>query len=274
MEAAIRDFLAKEFGLTSPRAVSEATKLREELWLDDLGLLELGEYLQSKLSFRVDAKEWDEIFTVGDLTRRLVQQNGSLIVSSLAPEVSGADTGRVRWVVKVGGWNPSKEEWTRALSLLPTERREKVLRYKFDTDKQLHLVGQLLLRRLIHEHLGTPYEDIRFAYTKGNKPVLGFKVPSTCRFKNYNFNYSHEGDYIVAGSEPCSIVGVDVAKVQIRGADKGIEEYFDTMHKCFLPNEWVSIYSGRDAHEKLFRFYVLWALKESYVKVRERESES
>jgi hypothetical protein len=37
------------------------------------------------------------------------------------------------------------------------------------------------------------YDAIVFGYTKGNKPFLATPLPAACPFKNYNFNYSHEG---------------------------------------------------------------------------------
>jgi hypothetical protein len=44
-------------------------------------------------------------------------------------------------------------------------------------------------------------------YTRGNKPVLATPLPEGCSIPNYNFNYSHDGELVCAGSEPEVIIG-------------------------------------------------------------------
>ena len=200
-------------------------------------------------------KDWEKIITIKDL------KDAVGIKSVVKPK-----DGRARWVIDVGSWNPTDEEWEKALSLVPKERVDKVKRYKFKQDQKCHLVGRLFLRRLIHDQLGIAYSDIVFAYTKGNKPVLGCPVPSNCAFDNFNFNYSHEGNYVVGGCEPICIIGCDVAKVEIRGRDKKVSDYFASMDKCFSLREWNVINDAGTEEAKLLRFYVFWSLKESYVK--------
>lgn len=92
----------------------------------------------------------------------------------------------------------------------------------------------------MHEQCGVPYKEIQFAYTKGNKPILGIALPDSCPFKNFNFNYSHEGDMVVVGAEPCSIVGVDVGFVEIKGS-KNVAEHFQTFRTNFSGLEWNQI---------------------------------
>jgi 4'-phosphopantetheinyl transferase len=236
----------------------------------ELALLELGEFLERHSS--VIVKAWDRIQTVRDL-RAKVGRGASLYRSpsaaALPPRPVAATVavaGRSRCVVRVGAWNPTDDEFKRALALVPPERREKVLKFKFESDQRLHLCGRLLLRRLIHQHLGIAYSDISFAYTKGNKPVLGSPVPPGCAFPNFNFNYSHEGELVVGACEPSCIVGVDVAKIEMRGKSRSVEDHFDTMRKCFSSREWALIRGGLDDRDRLYRFFVFWALKESYVK--------
>ncbi len=253
--------------------------------MSDLALLELGEYVERHTS--VSIATWDRIRTIKDLRAKVgraanlfrppsfsAAASVSAVVASVAApsttRVSGAAPlvvpGRSRCVVRVGAWRPSPEEFQRVLRLVPPDRREKVLKFKFESDQRLHLCGRLLLRRLIHEHLGIAYGDISFAYTKGNKPVLGCAAPPGCTMPNYNFNYSHEGELVVGATEPSSIVGVDVARVEMRGKSRSVEDHFDTMRKCFSSREWALIRGGRDDRDRLYRFFVFWALKESYVK--------
>ncbi len=190
------------------------------------------------------------------------------------------------------------------LHLVPPERREKVMRFNNVSDRHMHLCGRLLLRYMINKHTGIPFPDIRFAYTKGNKPVLATPLPPGCVMPNYNFNYSHDGELVCAGSEPEVIIGglrrkkerreksfdlfflfitfyliilfyflfffvVDVARAHLR-QNKGAEEWFRDMKRSFSANEWIQIRRGRDDRDKLTRFFVFWALKESYVSPRKR----
>lgn len=101
----------------------------------------------------------------------------------------------------------SPAEFQRVLRLVPPERREKVMKFINESDRHMHLCGRLLLRFMIHKHTGIPYPDIAFAYTKGNKPVLKTPLPPGCDMPNYNFNYSHDGELVCAGSEPEVIIG-------------------------------------------------------------------
>ena len=60
--------------------------------------------------------------------------------------------------------------------------------------------------------------------------------PDDPEMPNWNFNVSHEGDYVVLAAEPLLVCGVDVAAPdQVRGANKNmkndrtIEDFFKSM---------------------------------------------
>jgi hypothetical protein len=55
-----------------------------------------------------------------------------------------------------------------------------------------------------------------------------------------------------------------VARAHLR-QNKGAEEWFRDMKRSFSASEWTLIRRGQDDREKLLRFFVFWALKESYV---------
>lgn len=55
-----------------------------------------------------------------------------------------------------------------------------------------------------------------------------------------------------------------MARAHLR-QNKGAEEWFRDMKRSFSASEWTLIRRGQDDREKLLRFFVFWALKESYV---------
>lgn len=187
---------------------------------------------------KLKAADWERIVTVGDLRKRC-EGKGGVAVMGGGGGGGGAD-GHVRWAIDVGSWNPSDEEWQEALLLVDPARREKVARYRFVADQRRHLIGRISLAKVVHEQCGIAYKDLEFGNTKGNKPILSTPIPATCPFKNFNFNYSHEGDMVVVGAEPCSIVGVDVGFVEIRG-NSSVEEHFNTFKNNFSASEWLQI---------------------------------
>ena len=96
--------------------------------------------------------------------------------------------------------------------------------------------------------------------------MLGCGVPADCPIRNFNFNYSHDGAYVVGACEPTAIVGVDIAAAQIKGANKDVDKHFSNVGRCMTKKEWDVIKQPASDHLKLFRFATYWALKESYVK--------
>ena len=251
-------FASEEYAAISPRQLVDSASLRDDLWMDDLALLDLADFIEEAAPLVKLPKRWDGIQTLGDLKQLLPK-------STLAPRVPCVK-GRCRWIVRVGDWQPSEAEFEKALRLVPEERREKTLRFRQPSDQRLHFCGRLMLRRIIHQETGLPYQEINFGYTKGNKPVLATPMPPTCSLPNFNFNYSHDGDYLVGATEPCSIVGVDVARIEVRGRQRSVDEHFSTMKNCFSAREWNVIREPDSDSDKLRRFFTFWALKESYVK--------
>eukprot|EP01066_Platyproteum_vivax_P017896 Platyproteum_vivax@DN7449_c0_g1_i4.p1 len=47
---------------------------------------------------------------------------------------------------------------------------------------------------------------------------------------------------------------------------KDISSYFENMANVFSSREWAHIHAGSTDQEKMKRFYLLWAMKESFVK--------
>jgi len=176
----------------------------------------------------------------------------------------------LRWAVNTTNWDPKDKEWDFLLGLLPESERTPVMRFKFMDDKKRAIVSRLLQRRCVEENIGILWEDIDIKRTKGRKPFLATKTNCTYA-PNFNFNVSHEGDYVVLASEPMLVCGVDVAAPgQLRrGKMQTIAEIKQTFQSSFTQMEWHTIFeAGAEESDKLECFRCHWSLKEAFVKAR------
>ncbi len=68
--AAIKSFFVNEY--STDKVIESATNLRDDLWLDDLALEDLGAHLASQFSgLTIRTSQWDELRTVGDVEKLL-----------------------------------------------------------------------------------------------------------------------------------------------------------------------------------------------------------
>lgn len=196
--------------------------------------------------------------------------------------------GRFRWAVNSSEWTPAGEEhgeeFRFLLSLIREEReRAEVLRYAQFADKKRALLSRLMSRRASAAVLGlTSFADIEIGRTRGKKPFLKAPRPPADRpdLANFNFNVSHEGDWVVLASEPLCICGVDVSapvhyQRPVQFGDGTVNIYKDFLD-FLTPDEWRMV--RRDASfasksvpegERGFQaFQHCWSAKESFVKAR------
>lgn len=129
VDKAIASFFCKEYAATAP--LTDNTRLRDDLWLDDLALADLADHLHASFAeLKIGATDWDGIATVAQLKRFVVDKAGAS--AAAAAEPLRLSDPHQRLAVNVGAWKPTPEEWAHTLSLLPPERRDKVLRYRFE----------------------------------------------------------------------------------------------------------------------------------------------
>ena len=116
--------------------------------------------------------------------------------------------------MNVERWRPAGDdegaEFAFLLRLLPSHEREDVLKMRLVMDKKRALVSRLLQRAACARVAGIAWPDVVIARTRGRKPFLANAI-ALPHAPNFNFNVSHEGDFVVLASEPVAMCGVDVA---------------------------------------------------------------
>lgn len=188
---------------------------------------------------------------------------------------------RMRWIVNVARWTPGDDEFEFILSLLPEHESLAVKRFHREDDRKRAAVSRLMQRACVMRamatssdavHRRTTLRELDIRRTKGSKPFHAARTRLTSA-PNFNFNVSHEGDYVVLASETHAVVGVDVAAPgQVRrvgGAERDVGRLLETFASVLTDRERDVIATaarslGERAGEELFRKH--WSLKEAHVK--------
>lgn len=199
---------------------------------------------------------------------------------------------RLRWIVNSTAWKPSEVEFEFILqSLLPPHESDAVRRFRRMEDRKRAVLSRLMQRNAIaraceanggggaeEEAAATTTRALRgldVRRTKGSKPFFAVRL-GLAHAPNFNFNVSHEGDYVVLASETHAVVGVDVAAPgQVRrvteaaSAETDVEALLETFKNVLTQREVDAIREtarekGERAGEELFRKH--WSLKEAHVK--------
>ena len=135
------------------------------------------------------------------------------------------------------------------LSYISESQRHRYERFYFEDDKKRFLYGNVLSRYFVGKKLNQAGETIEFDSNPFGKPyVKGFPF--------IHFNISHSGEWVVFAIGN-SEVGVDIE--QIKPTDMQVARRF------FTQNEYKTITATRE-EERLKAFYLIWTMKESYIK--------
>ncbi|KAL8705734.1 MAG: hypothetical protein Q9201_001168 [Fulgogasparrea decipioides] len=167
-----------------------------------------------------------------------------------------------------------------ALDLLPSEEREKVLRFYHIRDAKLSLGSQLLKHCAIVRSCQVPWSNSVISKDQNQKPCY---IPVEGMEKQLEFNVSHHGSLVVlAGCAETDIqIGVDVVQIDA-GKDiskvrrEGWASWVNTFEAVFSAKEIQDIVTWEPSGSldeddaltaKLRHFYAHWCLKEAYVKM-------
>lgn len=134
------------------------------------------------------------------------------------------------------------------LELLPPGRKEKILRYRFEEDRQLSLASSLLLFKCLREEGGFErFPDLQ--YGPNGKPSL----PGSSVF----FNLSHSGSLILLAVSRKGETGIDTECK--KDAPFEVMDYFFHERERSYVNE-------RQGKERTSAFYRIWTRKEALLK--------
>ncbi len=152
----------------------------------------------------------------------------------------------------------SRTDIDAAYFYMSEERRKKCDGLRVQSDKDLCIASDMLLRRILSRKLGLSPEEIAFVVSENGKPYL--------ENGGYHFNVSHSGNIVaVAVNKDCP-VGIDVEK--IRPVSAGIaKRVFSESDICFV-FDGLLIPDGKiEDCEMLTRFFKVWTYKEAFVKM-------
>ena len=187
----------------------------------------------------------------------------------------GGPRPRQRWAICSTTWHPAAPELDFLLSLLDPSEADACCAFVRFEDKKRAILSRLMARGLAAAGLGLPLEHCRIARTRGRKPFLANAAAADAQARaaapNFNFNVSHEGDYVVGVSEPLLLCGVDIAApphVRRGGGGGGARPFLAAFEDKLTPNEWAFITAPRADDQILARFLRFWSMKEAFVKGR------
>lgn len=144
------------------------------------------------------------------------------------------------------------------LSLLPTasiildgNEIARAERYRKEHDRNLFMVGRIVLRQLLAGFLHCEPKEVPITLSAHKKPVIENSSASLL-----NFNVSHSGNYILIGISKGEI-GVDIENTDRSANFKDIMQYSFAAAEIDFVNE-------RDQNSA--SFFTLWTRKESLLK--------
>lgn len=142
--------------------------------------------------------------------------------------------------------NQPVDDWLKYFS---TERREKMLSYRFNADRNRTIWAELLTRYVVAEKFSCPFEKVQMYRDATGKPHIE-NLPA-------EISLSHAGNWVI-----CSVgevkSGVDV---EIDSTDA-----LEIAGRFFLRSEYEKIISLPDKLRGR-QFLIYWTLKESYFKL-------
>ncbi|KAG9454960.1 hypothetical protein H6P81_007864 [Aristolochia fimbriata] len=174
------------------------------------------------------------------------------------------ENGVRRQLVDISLWNPSLDQFSELVSLLPLHEQSSITRFIKFEDRKRALVSRLLQYVVVHEVLGLPLGEIIINRTVEGKPYLG-KHPARSKIPNFNFNCSHDGDYVAIASEPLCLIGLDIVYPSIP-TQETVNEFIGNFSSYFTRLEWHKITNAGISCNVLAEFYRYWCMKEAYVK--------
>jgi 4'-phosphopantetheinyl transferase len=143
------------------------------------------------------------------------------------------------------------------LALLDPEERARNARFLVEPPRRLHLAAQVLLRQTLSHYRQVDPGDWRFGRNAYGRP----HVERPEHGRRLHFNLSHTDGLVALAVSEAPDVGIDVESV---GRNLDCEQMARVV---FAPAE-LQAYVRVAAGERRSAFFVLWTLKEAYIKAR------
>lgn len=143
--------------------------------------------------------------------------------------------------------NFTADKYAYAYSMLSSEKKTRIEKFKFPEDKMRSAAGDMLARQMISEQCGLPPEKIIFRTNEYGKPFA--------EKADAHFSISHSEDYVLCAVNSTPI-GADIEK--IRDIPNSL------IQKICTENEQRYIFETADCISE--NFFKIWVSKEAYFK--------
>ena len=140
----------------------------------------------------------------------------------------------------------SDEDVHALLSILPHNEQKQNSRYRRWQDRQIHLIGRLLLLHGLVERGLSPNSLEGFRTTSFGKPFINNAIV---------FNLSHSSKAVVCAVTDRGQIGIDVETIK--------EIDFSWYKSVMSDEEWLAIESAKDQKKSFFEY---WTKKEAVIK--------
>ncbi|MBN4082149.1 4'-phosphopantetheinyl transferase superfamily protein [bacterium AH-315-B15] len=171
---------------------------------------------------------------------------GGLEWKSDFPEISESEIHL--WRVSL---NPGRSMLSQCEEALSTHEKGRMEFFNFAKVKQNYLVSQGILRTLLGRYLEIRPEEVQLGRHSKGKPFC-IQRPELC------FNISNSGSYCVYAFSLGSEIGIDLEEVRpLTDLEQMINKNFSFEEKLYIKQK---------KEDELRRFFLLWTIKESYLK--------
>jgi 4'-phosphopantetheinyl transferase len=158
------------------------------------------------------------------------------------------------WLTRVG-WS---SRHVRALAdVLSLDERQKAKGFRFQADRERHVIGRGVLRVVLGRILDTGPDSLSFHYNDFGKPHLPDAQNGLC----LQFNVSHSGDLILIALAANRQIGVDVERVR-----DGLEP--EAIARRFFSSREQADLAALPPSQRRNAFFRCWCRKEAFVKAR------
>jgi 4'-phosphopantetheinyl transferase len=156
------------------------------------------------------------------------------------------------WRIDLDSIRSDEARWQEVLS---PDEKERASRFHFASDRQRFVAARSLLRTILASYLITDPKELRFSYSKKEKPSLGPAYADS----EITFNVSHSGGIALCAFARRRDLGVDVEKLRHDFDVEAIARRF------FSAREQQQL-GDLPATEKVHAFFSCWTRKEAYIK--------